>query len=154
MTQALSTFLIKSFKRLVLLSFLLTTGINLRAQEISAGEIHTEMGKILDVLAVYDYDKSRNWMPDLQYLMMEVYNNSEAISEVEPIMLEFLQSDATAAGKQYVCRELGVTGTARSVPVLSELLVAPGMAGTALLALEKIPGARADQALATSREAR
>ena len=105
------------------------------------------MGKILDVLAAYDHDKSRSWMPDLQYLMMEVYNNNEAIREVEPMMLEFLQSDATAAGKQYVCRELGVTGTARSVPVLSELLVVPGMAGTALLALEKIPGAQADQAL-------
>jgi HEAT repeat protein len=79
--------------------------------------------------------------------MMKVYNNSEAISEVEPLMIEFLQSDATFAGKQYVCRELGLIGTTGSVPVLSGLLSAPGMAGTALLALGKIPGAEADQVL-------
>ena len=140
MLKALSRFLTRSFIRLVLVSSLCTTGINLQAQVISAREIRTEMEKILDVLAVYDYNKSRSWMPDLQYLMMEVYNNSEAIGEVEPLMVEFLQSYATAAGKQYVCRELGVIGTALSVPVLSEMLYAPGMAGTALLALEKIPG--------------
>ncbi|MEE9462874.1 MAG: hypothetical protein V3V53_13635, partial [Bacteroidales bacterium] len=64
MTPALSKFLTKSFFALVLVSFLLTTGINLQAQEISAGEIRTEMGKILDVLAAYDYDKSRSWLPD------------------------------------------------------------------------------------------
>lgn len=105
------------------------------------------MEKILDVLARYDYDKSRSWMPDLQHLMMEVYNNSESIGDVESLMIKFLQSDATAAGKQYVCRELGLIGTSSSVSVLSGLMSAPGMAGTALLALEKIPGSKADQAL-------
>jgi HEAT repeat protein len=130
-----------------MVSLLYTTVINLQAQPIPAAEIRTEMEKILGVLAGYDYDKSRSWLPDLQELMMEVHNNAEAISEVESLMIAFLQSDATAAGKQYVCRELGVIGTARSVPVLSALLAAPGMAGTALLALEKIPGAEADQAL-------
>ena len=147
MTPALSKFLIKSFIPFVLVSILYTTGISLQAQAVSITEIRTEMEEILDVLARYDYDKSRSWMPDLQYLMMEIYNNSEAISEVEPLMIAFLQSDATSAGKQYVCRELGLIGTAGSVPVLSGLLSAPGMAGTALLALEKIPGADADQAL-------
>jgi len=147
MTQALSMFLSRLSIQLVLVTFLYTTGINLQAQAISSAEIPTEMENILDVMAAYDHDKSRSWMPDLQSLMMEVYNNSEALSEVEPLMIEFLESDATAAGKQYVCRELGIIGTARSVPVLSKLLAAPGMAGTALLALEKIPGAEADQAL-------
>lgn len=105
------------------------------------------MEKVLGALAGYDYDKSRSWMPEWQQLMMEVYNNGEAVSEAEPLMIDFLESDATDAGKQYVCRALGMMGTSRSVPVLSALLVEPGMAGTALLALEKIPGAQADQAL-------
>jgi HEAT repeat protein len=147
MKQAPYTFPGKFIILVVLVSFLYATGMNLHAQTISAGEIRTEMEKILEVLARYDYDKSRSWLPDMQQLMMEVYNSSEAISKVEPLMIEFLQSDATAAGKQYVCRELGVIGTAGSVPVLAELLAAPGMAGTALLALEKIPGPEADRAL-------
>ncbi len=147
MTRALSKFLTRLFLQFVLVSFLGTTGISLQAQTKSTGEIRTEMGKILDVLARYNFDKGRSWMPDLQYLMMEVYNNSDAIGEVEPLMIKFLQSETTAAGKQYVCRELGLIGTNGSVPVLSGLLSAPGMTGTALLALERIPGAEADQAL-------
>ncbi len=147
MKQAPFIFLSKSLIRLVLVSFLYATGTSLQAQEISPGEIRIQMEKILDVLARYDYNISRGWLPGIQQLMIEVYNRSEAISEIEPLMIEFLKSDATAAGKQYVCRELGVIGTAGSVPVLAELLTAPGMAGTALLALEKIPGPEADRAL-------
>jgi len=147
MTSTPSKFLFKLFIGLGLVSFLSDTGMNLQAQAVSITETRIEMEGILDVLAAYEYDNSRSWMPDLQYLMMEVYNNSEAIDEVESLMIKFLQSDATAAGKQYVCRELGLIGTARSVPSLSELLLTPGMEGAALLALEKIPGAEADQAL-------
>ena len=147
MTPAPSKFLFKLFIGLGLVSSLYTTGINGQDQAISITEIHTEMEKILDILAAYEYDNSRSWMPDLQSLMMNLYNNSEAIDEIEPLMIAFLQSDATAAGKQYVCRELGVIGTASSVPVLSKMLLTPGMEGTALLALQRIPGTEADQAL-------
>ncbi len=147
MTSAPSTLPSKWFNRLVLASWLCTTGINLQSQPMPAEEIRTEMEKTLGVLAQYDYDKSRCWLTDMQELMMEAYGNPEAIPGVESLMINFLQSDATVAGKQYVCRQLGVMGTARTVPVLSDLLRTPGMAGTALLALEKIPGAEADQAL-------
>ena len=118
-----------------------------QATVMSGQSVRTDMEKILEILAAYDFDESRSWMPDLQRLMTEIYNNSDAIDEIEPLMIGFLESDATAAGKQYVCRELGNIGTARSVPVLSSLLTVPGMAGTALLALEKIPGSEAELAL-------
>ncbi len=130
-----------------LLCFLLTAQLKLQAQPATNREIRTEMEDLLEVLAVYDFDKSRKWMPDLLSLMKTVYNNPEAIGKIEPMMLDFLQSEATAAGKQYVCRELGRIGTARSVPVLAGLMQKPGMEGTALLALETIPGKEADQAL-------
>jgi HEAT repeat protein len=86
-------------------------------------------------------------MPDFQSLMKQTYKHPGAIEEIEPLMVDFLLSDATPAGKQYVCRELGLIGTRSSIPALSELLLNPGMAGTSLLALEKIPGREADQAL-------
>jgi HEAT repeat protein len=147
MTSAPSKFLFKLLIGLGLFLFLSATGINLQSQVLSLEEIRTDMEGILDELAVYDHDKSRGWMPDLQSLMMNIYNNPEAIDEIEALMIAFLRSDATAVGKQYVCRELGVIGTARSVPVLTELMLTPGMEGTALLALEKIPGPEADQEL-------
>jgi HEAT repeat protein len=91
-------------------------------------------------------------MTGMQHLMMKIYNNDEAIGVVEPLMTAFLESDATAAGKHYVCRELGIMGTSGAVPVLTRLLHQPGMSSTALLALERIPGNEADQALLKSLE--
>jgi HEAT repeat protein len=129
-----------SFFLWLLLAFLQLSGV-------SGQSVSTEMERILEILAGYDFDESRSWMPDLQQLMKEVYNNSSTIDEIEPLIISFLESDATAAGKQYICRELGNMGTPRSVPALSTLLSDPGMAGTALLALEKIPGSEADHAL-------
>ncbi|MCK4750848.1 MAG: HEAT repeat domain-containing protein, partial [Bacteroidales bacterium] len=57
------------------------------------------------------------------------------------------------AGKQHVCRELSIIGTAESVPVLSMMLTEKGMTETALLALEKIPGSQAGHAMLAGLEA-
>ena len=62
-------------------------------------------------------------------------------------MLFRSRSDASQGGKMIICRELGNIGSEASVPVLSDLLSDPELSGTALLALEKIPGAAADKAL-------
>lgn len=152
MTSKPSKYLFKLFTGTGLLLFLFVSGLNLQAQALSPAEIQTDMEKILNALSRYDFDKSRTWMPDLQSLMKNVYNRPEAIAGVESQMTAFLRSAATVAGKQMVCRELAAIGTARSVPVLSELLLIPGMEGTALLALEKIPGKDANQALLQSLE--
>ena len=139
--------LAKSMLPAGLLGFILALPLNLPAQPATGREIRKEMEDLLEELAVYDFDKSRTWMPGLQTLMKSVYNNPEVIVEIEPLMIDFLGSEATVEGKQMVCRELGTIGTARSVPALSELMETPGMEGSVLLALEKIPGKEADQAL-------
>ncbi|MFH0758202.1 MAG: HEAT repeat domain-containing protein [Bacteroidota bacterium] len=110
-------------------------------------EAQEKISRILELISVYDDDQSRAWQQEFQDLMKRVYKDPDLRFETERMMLDFLGSDATLAGKRMICRELGIIGSEASVPVLSTMLSNPGMGETALLALEKIPGADADEAL-------
>ncbi len=58
-----------------------------------------------------------------------------------------LNSDAKPAGKQFVCRQLSIIGTKRSVPTLGKMLTDEETSDMARYALERIPGAGVNQAL-------
>ncbi|MGD0778334.1 MAG: HEAT repeat domain-containing protein, partial [Candidatus Solibacter sp.] len=58
-----------------------------------------------------------------------------------------LKSDASLAGKDFVCKQLSVMGSDASVPALSALLVEPRTSEMSRYALERIPGQAADRAL-------
>ena len=133
--------MIKPIIKAVLLAVLLTCGAR------SAGQVTDKMERMLGLVATFEYDQSRTWQQDYQDLMKDVYNHPEIRGEIEKMMVDFLRSDATKAGKQLICKELGIIGSDYSVAVLSEMLSEPELAGTALLALEKIPGEIAGQAL-------
>ena len=123
------------------------TPMHLKAQNETDGQITEKISKILELISAYDYDQSRAWQQEFQEVMKQVYYNPGARLETEKMMSDFLRSDASQAGKNIVCRELGVIGSEVSVPVLSKMLSNPDKSGTALLALEKIPGKTADEAL-------
>lgn len=124
----------------------LTTGM-LTGQDPSVQNDRAELEKILSELAGYQFDQSRQWLPDLQDCMKKAYADPGLRSATEKMLIDYLASDASLAGKQYVCRELGNIGTDHSVPVLAEALMDRDLTGTVLLALEKIPGDRAGRAL-------
>src|SRR5207244_1485934 len=67
--------------------------------------------------------------------------------EIEQKFIAFLKSDATLAGKDFICKQLSVMGSEASVPVLTTLLQDPKTADMARYALERIPGAAVDRAL-------
>ena len=69
------------------------------------------------------------------------------IKAMEKQLDEFLKSDASYAAKDFVCRELSVVGTEASVPVLASMLTDEKVSDIARYALERIPGAAADDAL-------
>lgn len=121
--------------------------MHIEAQNETDGQVTTEISQILELISVYEYDQSRAWQQDFQDLMKQVYNDPGLRLKTETMMLGFLRSDATFAGKSIICRELGIMGSEASVPVLSKMLTDPDMSETALLALEKIPGKVADEAL-------
>ena len=64
------------------------------------------------------------------------------IRQIEARLDRFLERDATLGGKDFVCKQLSLIGSAASVPVLSRLLLAPNTAEIARYALERIPGPR------------
>jgi type 1 glutamine amidotransferase/HEAT repeat protein/sugar phosphate isomerase/epimerase len=75
---------------------------------------------------------------------------SERRRTLEARLLRFLQSDATAAGKEVAFRQLSLVGTDASVAVLAPMLVRAETAEPARFALAAIPGAAADEALRKS----
>jgi HEAT repeat protein len=67
--------------------------------------------------------------------------------EMERALVKALESKATLAGKDQICRHLSEIGSAASVPALSKLLGSADTADMARYALERIPGAGVDRAL-------
>jgi len=124
----------------------LTTGLIL-AQRPSVQQATAELEGLLSTLAGYEYDHSRDWLPEFQDFMKKAYGDPQVRSATEEMLIDFVQSDAPVAGKQYVCRVLGNIGTEASVPVLSKALSDKNLTETVLLALEKIPGHQAERAL-------
>ncbi len=146
MTKSNHTISIKSF---LIISFCLIMGFSGTrgyAQTGSGEQILEETGNLLESIAVYNYD-SRSWLNDYLDLMRSVYNTPGAAAEVEKMMLDFLESDATYAGKQFICKHLRIIATDASVPVLAGMIRDPQTADMALYAMENIPGSAVDEAL-------
>ncbi|MBR9998886.1 MAG: HEAT repeat domain-containing protein [Cyclobacteriaceae bacterium] len=105
-----------------------------------------KLKKILPQISAYDYT-SRSWLPDFRNLMREIYDSPELKTEAEKMMIEFLQSDASLAGKQVICDELGGFATRSSIPVLTGMLGEKNTAEMSLNALEQIQDVSVNKAL-------
>ncbi|MFC2124820.1 HEAT repeat domain-containing protein [Bacteroidota bacterium] len=111
------------------------------------GDIINETKQLLEILSVYNFGDSRAWLNDFQDLLRRIHKNPEIYPEIEDLMIEFLQSDATMEGKQYICKQIGLIGSKQSVPVLSKMLLDISAFNMALLALEPINDKEVDKAL-------
>jgi HEAT repeat protein len=67
--------------------------------------------------------------------------------DLERKFIAFLRSGASLAGKEFICREIGVIGSAASVPVLADMLADPKTVEMGRFALERIPDPSAGRAL-------
>lgn len=142
----------RNFKRHILLLVLLIAFMNFEAlcQSTQTRDIIMRMEHLLDIISRYEYDKSREWLQDFQNVMQEVYLDPLAIKETEELMLLFLQSDATPAGKQFICNHFGTIAAKNSIPVIKGMLADEKTAEMALLVLEKIQDPAAGKAMVNS----
>jgi len=101
---------------------------------------------LLDEIAKYDYGRSREVLTQLSDFIRGL-EGTENLKAVEKKFIEFLQSDATLAGKQFICRNLSIMGTEASAEVLARMLIDPKTADMARYALEQIPGEGVDEVL-------
>lgn len=101
----------------------------------------------LEKVKTYDFGQSRAALTELSDAIRKQYGNAQELKRIEQSLIEVLESKATYAGKQYVCRELSIIGTDQSVPALSKMLVDAELSDMARYALERMPGDAVDKAL-------
>jgi len=105
-----------------------------------------EFGQLLNKIKTYDFSQSRADLVKISDTIRDASGKGE-MKAMEKQLDDFLKSDASYAAKDFVCRELSVVGTEASVPVLASMLTDEKVSDIARYALERIPGAAADDAL-------
>jgi type 1 glutamine amidotransferase len=109
-----------------------------------------ELQELLGKVKTYDWGQSRLALTEVSEIIKKAYGNKAELAKIEAALLGVLDSDATRAGKQYICRELSIIGTEQSVPTLAKMLTGEETSDMARYALERIPGAAVDEALRRS----
>ena len=100
-------------------------------------------------MAQYNYGDSRASLLNVEQLTLTVGASDEQTRKfLAGKYVAILAGPATADGKRFVCRQLGLIGTAAEVPALEGLLADEQFAFAARSALERIPG---DESLAALR---
>lgn len=116
-------------------------------QGLPPAAVDTEaLQRILDQVAQYDYGKSREALTQLSDFLQGI-EGTDNLRIVEKQLLEFLQSQATLASKQFVCRNLSILGSEASAQVLAGMLTDPQTSDMARYSLERIPGEGVDAVL-------
>ena len=110
---------------------------------LSIAELDTLLGRI----QTYENGQSRAALVQLTWFVNGSPGSPELRRDIEAHLLKFVPSNATAAGKTAVLKELSGVATEASVPVLAPMLLRAETAETARYALARVPGAAADEAL-------
>lgn len=106
-----------------------------------------QLEELLEIIATYEYGQSRVPLTQLTDIIDDVSDRPEELKRIEKRLLEFLWSDATLAGKQFICKQLSIIGTEEAVPTLAAMLPDAATSDMARYALERIPGSSVDEAL-------
>lgn len=81
-----------------------------------------EMEKILEQMSHYNFGQDRTGLSVISENVSRSCNNPELCQWLEAKMLAVLETDATFAGKQFICRQLRIIGSAQSVGPLATML--------------------------------
>lgn len=118
--------------------------------QFALGDLAADATPSLDIamaqIAAYEYGQSREPLTELGNILQSAYDSPEVLGRIQQRLLDLLQSEATSAGKQFVCQQLSVFGTEEAVPVLAAMLTDATTSDMARYALERIPGSAADGA--------
>jgi HEAT repeat protein len=108
------------------------------------------LDQILKALSTYngEIDSTAYWQ--LREYVYARKDDAAARAECEARLLEFLGTKATPVAKMAVCRHLRLIGSEKALPVLQSMLLDKDTADPALYALQKMPGAAIDKALAAT----
>lgn len=102
---------------------------------------------ILKDLDTFEYSKTEEVLYHLREYVLTHKDSENARADTEERLLGFLIMSQNLDAKMAVCRELRLIGGEKSVPLLAQMVTNEKTTDMARYALEKIPGAAADQAL-------
>ena len=111
------------------------------------GDEGPQVDQLLRQIAAYDYGGSREPLTQLTELERQLGQDKPVLRALEEKYITLLKSDATLAGKQFICRRLSIVGSEASASVLAAMLQDAKTADMARYALELIPGSAVDDAL-------
>jgi HEAT repeat protein len=108
-----------------------------------------DMEPVLDRIAAWDPGQARDPLYDFTNFLRAAIHAQSELPQIEARLLRMFDTRAktSPAGKDFVCRQLSMIGTAASVPTLARLLNDISMAEIARYTLERIPGPAAGAAL-------
>jgi HEAT repeat protein len=127
---------------LVLLALTISVITSLFAQNLLE-----ELQSRLMQIRTYEYGQSRENLTAINNLLRKIGNTNDLLEKAEEQLIDFLESDATLAAKQFVCEGLSIYGSDESVSVLEEMLFESNTENMALFALERIPTEDAGEVL-------
>jgi len=87
-----------------------------------AGPTPAEIERTVAAIRAYDYGRSEKPLRAVDQLINATFGNSELRSLLERELLKVLESDASLASKQFVCRKLAIVGSDASLPALRKML--------------------------------
>lgn len=109
-----------------------------------------QLSKNLKKISHYKFGQSREAHKNVRQFVSLATQSQNATLHVEKELDNFLKSNATLAGKQFVSHLLADIGSEASITILAEMLYDSSTVEMARYALEKIPHKLADEALRTA----
>ncbi|MGZ5454349.1 MAG: HEAT repeat domain-containing protein, partial [Candidatus Aminicenantales bacterium] len=109
--------------------------------------VYDSLDAILKDLQTYDFASGVGAPMRLHAYVFTHKDDPQDRKDTEAALLKFVQSSPAPGGLMAACRALRLIGGPDSVPVLEALVLKPETTDPARYALERIPGAEADQAL-------
>jgi type 1 glutamine amidotransferase len=106
-----------------------------------------EIAGLFGKVAAYEYGLSREPLMNLTDYLRLAAHVPTLQQQNEKRLQQLLASDATLAGKQFVCERLSLHGTRASVPTLAKMLQDSSTSDMARFALERIPDPAAGKVL-------
>ena len=105
------------------------------------------LDQAFEALRSFDWGKDVNALKPIDDAVVSTHGDAAARKALEDQLAAVLNTDASRAAKDYVCRLLRIVGTASSVPAIAPLLSNKDLSHMARYALESIPAAEAGAAL-------
>ena len=102
---------------------------------------------VLKNVSTYKFGQTRELLTQIDDLVRPVDKSPEKLRQIEKQLIEFLNSDATPDGKEFICRKLSIIGSRGSVKTLAKMLEDKNTSNMARYALERIDDTAVDDAL-------